>query len=254
MDEQISIIIPDNWSDVKIGQFQEFMSVYNSEMEANKKNLELLSIITDTDIEQLRKLPFRYIRDIEHNLKGLEQTPNEKFKHKLTIDGIDFGFQVNLHKLTLGEWIDLEHFVGQGVIENLHKICGILYRPIIKAETEIYNYELLDYENVDLDKVSVYFQNNVSVDDVYGIVVFFCHIVEGSLHNLKVSTEKKMKKIPKKQMAEMTKKMKEMVNDPEILTKVKQSLEKNRSENGGGNSLFTHSQMETLQKMTKSIN
>jgi hypothetical protein len=254
MEEQVSIRIPDNWSDITIGQFQEFMSVYNSDMDKNKKNLELLSIITDNDVELLRKLPYGIIKDIEKNLKGLESIPNEVFKHKLKIDGIEFGFQINLHKLTLGEWIDLEYYVSQGIIENLHKICGILYRPVTKQESEIYDYELLDYESVDLDKVSVYFQNKVSVDDVYGIIVFFCLIVEESLHNLKVSTEKKMKKIPKKKMKEMTDKIKELVQDPEILKKVNQSLEKNRLENGDGNSSFTPSQMETLQKMMKFTN
>jgi hypothetical protein len=77
----------------------------------------------------------------------MENEPTLKFKNIIEVDGVRYGFQKDLHQLTLGEWIDVEHYVTNGsIINNLHYLdylslehyCDKIKNEFIIAHTLYY--------------------------------------------------------------------------------------------------------------------
>lgn len=173
--EQITIKIPQGWDEITIGQYQEYMDVLKTTDERlpMKRMISLLSVLTDTDEAVYYKMSMDVIHEITESVGFMNEEPKGNFNRIITINGVEYGFQYNMNELTLGEWIDLEHYITNGVIENLHYIAAILYRPIINKGDEYFEYEIADYTTVKLEGTAKLFKYNVSVDDIYGISVFF---------------------------------------------------------------------------------
>jgi hypothetical protein len=183
MDNVISLNIPESWSDVNIGQYQEFMQVEEDKTieSPRKKLVKQLSILCDYDESLINKLPAKSMAELIKAFDAFKQDPNSEFKSVIEVGGKKYGFQKDLHNLTLGEWIDLEHYVTTNPIENLHKMIAVLYRPIITEGDEFFDYSIKTYEDIDALGNARLFRDNVNIQDVYGVVLFFLSIVRESL-------------------------------------------------------------------------
>jgi hypothetical protein len=97
-----------------------------------------------------------------------EQKPNLVTNFKL--NNINYGFHPQLDDLTLGEYIDLDTFIGDW--ENIEKAMAVLYRPVvnkIKDKYTIEEYKVgVDQEILDMpmDAVlsSIFFLWNLGLD------------------------------------------------------------------------------------------
>ena len=66
-----------------------------------------------------------------------EQKPNLVRSFKL--NNINYGFHPQLDDLTLGEYIDLDTFIGDW--ENIEKAMSVLYRPVVNKIKDKYTIE-----------------------------------------------------------------------------------------------------------------
>ena len=69
--------------------------------------------------------------------KMFDQKPNLVTNFKL--NEINYGFHPQLDDLTLGEYIDLDTFIGDW--ENIEKAMAVLYRPIVNKIKDKYTIE-----------------------------------------------------------------------------------------------------------------
>jgi hypothetical protein len=241
MEEQIKIIIPDSWKDITIGQFQEYIEVLETtkEIRPYKRIIQLLSVLTDTDEALFYKLPMDTIYEIQEKVGFMNTEPKGVFKNIIEVNGKEYGFQKNMNELTLGEWIDLEHYISDGVIKNLHYISAILYRPLLSKGDEYFDYEIKPYSDINLEGTAKLFKYNVSVDDIYGISVFFYTIANELLSPMicySTTTEMEVRE-------KLTMIMNRVKNE-EQRKKLKELLMNNDLKNGIGNYLSTTFQME----------
>lgn len=232
MENQIKIIIPENWDEITVGQFQEYISfLKNSDEKMNpvKRLITTLSILTDTDEDTLYKLDFNVINEIKSNMLFLEKEPTLQFKNIIEVKGKKYGFQKDFHKLTLGEWIDIEHYITNGdIIDNLHYLAAIFYRKLKSEGDEYFDYEIEDYKSVKLEGQANMFKHEMKIIDMYGTVSFFLRIVDelcGSMNffSTTVTMEEKMKTMIAR------------VKDSELKKKLMHSMQKNQEQNGIGN-------------------
>lgn len=236
MTEEIKITVPTSWEEITIAQFQEYIEYTKNSEEKRPltRLIQMLSILTDTDEEILFKLNYEVIDEIKSNMVFLEDEPNAIFKNIIEIQGKKYGFQKDLHKLTLGEWIDIEHYVTNGdVIQNLHYIAAIFYRKLISEGDENFDYEIDSYNNVKLENQAKFFKYNMKIADMYGTVVFFYHIVSELCSNTtSCSTEMTQEMMMKNLISR--------IKNSEAKKKLMQWHENAQSENGIGNSYYSN--------------
>lgn len=58
-------------------------------------------------------------------------------------------------------------------MDNLHYIAAILYRPIIDKGDDYFDYTIKPYTDINLEGNAKLFRYNVSIEEIYGISVFF---------------------------------------------------------------------------------
>lgn len=164
--DSCKIKLPDSWADVTMRQFQE--------LESTESIVDKIAILSDEDPEIIKKMDIESFNRVSKVLNWVHSMPEEKtVEDFLTIDEVKYNM-VKLSTLTLGNWIDIEHYIKEPV-QNLHKLMAILYRtesePDYNSETAIKRAELF------LDKMSV--------NDAYGTLVFFSLIGKKSLETIK---------------------------------------------------------------------
>lgn len=166
------IKVPDSWNDVSIGQFQEIYSIDDSN---KNKALEIVSILINEDVEEIRKYDVASLQAVIQAIEWANKIPEgSAFKKVIEIDGEKYGFINKLSDLTVGEWIDLEGYLEDTIV-NLHRIAGLLYRPIILELSEN-NRIIEDYDTRTAEHRSELFKEKMNVGDMYGCMVFFCLI------------------------------------------------------------------------------
>lgn len=152
------------WDDVTVSQFIELRNI-DPELTYTNRQLEILSILDsgfkeadyeDMDVDELDVL----LKD----LSFLKQEPSHNFRR--TIDEFTC---IDVNKLTVGEFIDLQYYFKENYIDNLPFICAILYRKTI---TDKWNNLVFEPYTYSLDeRADEYY--DAPINDVYGLVKYF---------------------------------------------------------------------------------
>ena len=165
------LLLPKKWSDISVEKFIEISEI-DKELGPWHYNSEILSIITDEDIDDIEDLEIDILNAYIDQCKWAMSQPSKQYKHTL------LGMQIKpLAKLTLFEYIDLDYFFNNNYLKNIDKICAILYRQV---KTNRWGEEILepyDYDiNIRADKFL-----DLPITDVYGIINEFLKFRENFL-------------------------------------------------------------------------
>ena len=214
----IKITIPTSLKDITLGQYKRFLKLEDSIEDERFLNAKMIEIFCGIELEQVMLLQ---VRDSEEIVKILSQLFDEKptLVKRFKLNGVDYGFHPQLDDLTLGEYIDLDTFIGDW--ENMEKAMNVLYRPVIVKLKDKYSIDEYVTQNDDL-------LLNMPMDAVMSSIFF--------LWNLGLDWAKTM-----------TNSLGE--GETEALT---QYL--NSQENGVGINQFTHSLKEMLHDLKISLN
>lgn len=175
--ETKTITVLDGWHEVTIGQYQE-ISLLNSD-DPSDKMIEVISILTDEDPIDIRKMEITSLTRIMQHLVWTNNLPDDaNYKPIIMIDGIEYGFISRLTDLTVGDWIDLEHYL-MDPNTNMHNIFATLYRPLVMAFNDRDRLLEVETTNSFSDRAEL-FKSKAMIGDVYGAFVFFSLIVNES--------------------------------------------------------------------------
>ena len=153
--------LPRNWNEVSVSQWLELNTI--DELEYNSvflQTIEALSILSDTDPEELEDLDPEELIDLARKVNFIQREPSNKPKELVK------GLKLKpLDRLTLGEFIDLEHYAMQ-FVQNFDILLSILYKRWKTDEWgtlvfEPYTYSIMSRKDI--------FQK-VSINEVYGAV------------------------------------------------------------------------------------
>lgn len=166
--------IPSKWNEVSLRKYQLFMSTYKDDVSDGEKQLHLLSCFTGANPELIADIPKKLLNKASAILAELVETkPSEDLAVHFEINDIEYGFHPNLSNLKLKEFVDLDNALTDSW-QNMHKIMGILYRPITKRKKDKYNIE--DYDFISASKRAELFRDAMSVEIVNGAAAFFLSI------------------------------------------------------------------------------
>ena len=140
--KEVKLRIPNEWSDITIGIYQEYVKIQESKASEKNKVIRSLALLCNTSPFVVKKMAYTDLLDIMNIIKGMIDTEPKKedFVKVFTFSEIEFGFVPNLNKLTTGEYIDLESYC-KNPIENLHIIMSILYRKVTNKVNKRYAIE-----------------------------------------------------------------------------------------------------------------
>jgi len=140
--KEIKLVIPDNWKDITIGTYQEYVKIQEGKGTDKTKVVKSLALLCNTTPTIVKKMAYTDLLSIMDIIKKMIDTEPTKqdFKKLFTFKSEEYGFCPNLSKLTTGEYIDLETYCKEP-IENLHIIMSILYRRVTNKVNERYAIE-----------------------------------------------------------------------------------------------------------------
>jgi len=165
MEEKINITIPENISDITLGQFLRYEELKKRDIDTYNFNKRVIEIFTRLPFNKIDKIKASdYTRIVNQIEAALMQ--DVKFEPRFEMQGIKFGFIPNLDKITLGEYSDLSQY---GVDEStLHNLMAVLFRPVVKEIGS--KYEIMQYKGTE---EFAELMKDMPLNCVNGALVFF---------------------------------------------------------------------------------
>lgn len=197
--------IPNNWSDITIGQFQELALIKSDD--AIAQIADRIAVLCETDPEEIRNLPLRQFYDISNKLEFVKEKIPTDWKMTFEWQGRKYGFIPDLTFVSTGEWLDAEAFKSD-VNENLHNYAALLWRPIVSEDGD--NYEIAPHTTAGFSNRAKIFKQ-LPITYIQGGLVFFLTFSATCIDHIQASLvkEHQMDQIPKKKKVQkVTKKSK----------------------------------------------
>jgi len=139
---KLHLNIPDSLYDITLEQYQKYDKINTEE---NKDSIflmqKMIEIFCFVELDLTRSIKYNDLIEIIDHLNNLISSKPELIT-TFKIDDIQYGFIPDLDNITLGEYIDLDNYLGSW--ENMHKAMSVLYRPVILKKDERYVIE--DYK------------------------------------------------------------------------------------------------------------
>jgi hypothetical protein len=123
----MKINIPENISEVTLGQFQKYMELLERDLDImnfNKRKVSIFTNIPFKDLGSVKAIDFERIS----KQVDLSLNTDAQFEATFKLDGLEFGFINDFEEISLGEFADLEKY--QTSQNDLHNLMAILFRPI----------------------------------------------------------------------------------------------------------------------------
>lgn len=166
---KLTIKIPTSLKDITLRQYKKFLTIEEKVKDQRFLNAKMIEILCNVDLEKVMLLK---LKDSQEIITRLTEIFSEKpdLINTFKLNDIEYGFHPQLDDLTLGEYIDLDTFIGDW--EQMEKAMNVLYRPILVKLKDKYSIEeykvgteeaLLD---MPLDAVmsSIFFLWNLGLD------------------------------------------------------------------------------------------
>jgi hypothetical protein len=183
--------MPDTWDDLTLGKYMKVMTYLSNKDEeelSHDKIVNLIHSMSDIPKDALYRVSFKDLSKLSTLITMFLKTePNAKLKHIIEIDNVKYGFHPKLRNISLGEFVDIEHCIKDGINKNLHTLLSVLYRPVTYIKNDKYRIE--DYEPSE-DRANL-FKDRLMVGDFNGASVFFYDLGTQLLNTMSQSLKEK---------------------------------------------------------------
>jgi len=143
---KLNIKIPSSLKEITLRQYKSYLKLQETVKEERFLNAKMIEIFCKLKLKDVMLLKLKDSNEILGLLSSLfESKPSLVSKFKL--NGLEYGFQPQLDDMTLGEYIDLDTYIGDW--ENMEKAMNVLYRPVIVKLKEKYSIEEYNTETSD---------------------------------------------------------------------------------------------------------
>tara|TARA_R100000935_G_scaffold53251_1_gene80950 strand:+ start:917 stop:1564 length:648 start_codon:yes stop_codon:yes gene_type:complete len=138
----MKITIPTSLKDINLRQYKKFLGISDNLKENDKfVKAKLIEIFCNIPLEQVMRLKLKDSEEITESIYNMFDEKPELVKN-FKLDGVEYGFHPKLDDMSLGEYIDLDTFIGDW--DNIEKAMAVLYRPIVSKFKKQYN--ISEYE------------------------------------------------------------------------------------------------------------
>lgn len=106
------------------------------------------------------------------------------FYDRFELNGVHYGFIPSWKHMSFAEFVDLDTLMNKEtseIINNLHIICAIMYRPIMSEKSE-HDFQIEDYDSKSMEVRAELFRKQLDVKYVLGGQFFFSRFANLSLN------------------------------------------------------------------------
>jgi hypothetical protein len=158
-----NINVPTELNEITLKQYQKFLKVQDKSKDNNFIQSKMIEIFCRVKLQDALNIKLSDAERITKIISEMfEQKPDLVKSFKL--GGIEYGFIPDLDEITLGEYIDLDTYMGDW--DNIHTAMNVLYRPIKQKLGDKYLIE--DYNVETKDQLL-----QMPMDAVFGSIIFF---------------------------------------------------------------------------------
>lgn len=160
---------PKSWNDITVSQFIELSLLEKQNFEnQNDLNLQIMSILCDSSIEEIEELEFNEYKNLLDSLSFSLNPPTRQPKVVITTNAGPLYLITDFNTLSLGEFIDLENLITQDYINNFQIILAILYRQKELKQSLLFPDKFEEYGDYIFHRAPLF--DNVCINDVYSII------------------------------------------------------------------------------------
>jgi len=152
--------LPKSWNEIDVLQFKEIRELYAIE-EVFTREIEILAALADIPSDDLEDLDISEVSEMLADITFINSEPSKVFKHQLD----EYQYKP-LNKLTVGEFIDLEHFFALDYTKHIGHIASILYRKVSTNKWGETVWEPYDYSPFERHELF----DDYNITDIYGII------------------------------------------------------------------------------------
>lgn len=163
---KVEITIPDSLSEVTLDQYQRYLKIQENNTDEKFLASKMIEIFCGVKLTDTLKMKYA---DVDNICNILVDMFNEKpqLVTKFKMKGVEYGFIPKLDDISLGEYIDLDAFLGDW--ENMHRAMAVLYRPIENKYGD--KYSIKEYEAGDGEVMK-----DMPLEAVISSIIFFYHL------------------------------------------------------------------------------
>jgi hypothetical protein len=171
MRQEININLPDSWKDITLRKYLELQrDLQNHEDDPMAQFHYTMHHLCGISVDVILSMTHESHEKIKRSLDALMLNQELPLQRLITIDGIEYGFEPNLSKISYGAYLDITKYDTLGIDTNWAKIMSILYRPVIRKSKE--RYEIASYQGEVDDELFL----DVGMDVVFGCWFFFINL------------------------------------------------------------------------------
>lgn len=192
--DKVKYKIPSKLTELTIGRYQKLKDL-------NKKDKvkyfgELLNKLGDIPYAVILSMSNKDVKDIANALVVMLAGSDNLLQNYVEVNGVTYKFTENLDLMRFDQFIDLIEMTDNTdlINENIHLISAILYSEVIgkkKSRFKWYKFwkkrkieDIVEpYNSEGIYKRAALFKEHMTMDVVYGLLVFFSHLKLISMTN-----------------------------------------------------------------------
>jgi hypothetical protein len=193
MKQKIEITVPTQWSSVSLSTYRKLQKDIQDHLD-NPQAVEhfILYRLTGLTPDILSSLDIETYDKIREDVYSFMNKTDFELQRIITIDGIEYGFEPNLSKMSYASYLDLTSYPSIELNDDWSDIMNILYRPVTKKWGALYEIEKYKgFEPWDTQK-----WNDVGMDVHFGCFFLFKNILKDLQLDTLRSLRKEMESLP----------------------------------------------------------
>lgn len=165
---KIELTIPTTLNDIKLVQYQKFLSIAKDNEESEFLQQKMVQLFCGIDLKDVAQIRYKDVAEITANINNLF-TKENVFIQRFKMGGVEFGFIPNLDEMSTGEYMDLDTYITDW--DTMHNAMAVLYRPITNKMGN--KYQIEEYKG-SITYADV--MRHAPLDVVLGAMVFFYNL------------------------------------------------------------------------------
>jgi len=163
---KVELTVPSDLSEISLKQYQKFLKLQDSNEDSYFLQCKMIEIFCNLDAKSVIMLKVGDANKVVDVLNNMFEKQPELIR-TFKIGGVEYGMIPDLDDISLGEYIDLDTYIGDW--QNMQIAMNVLYRPINKKIGD--KYTIVDYDVDAKEKLE-----HIPMDIVLGSIFFLYNL------------------------------------------------------------------------------